>query len=60
MWQVFCKAEGEASFADGLCADLAGKVVETAEKVPVYLLQAFDGADLDIVYQVAFKQGVSL
>lgn len=55
MWEVFCKTECESTFADGLCADLAGEVVETAEKVPVYLLQAFDGADLDIVYQVAFK-----
>ena len=31
--------ECESTFADGLCADLAGEVVETAEKVPVYLLQ---------------------
>ena len=30
------------NYADGLCADLAGEVVETAEKVTVYLLQTFD------------------
>ena len=55
MWQVFCKAEGETAFADGLGADLTGEVVETAEKVAVYLLQTFDCADFDIVYKVAFK-----
>ena len=56
MWEVLCKTECESTFADGLCADLAGEVVETAEKVPVYLLQAFDGADFDFVYEIAFKQ----
>ena len=37
--QVFCKAECESAFADGLVADLTGKVVETAEDVGMNLLQ---------------------
>ena len=55
---IFCSSCGRYSARQN--ADLAGEIVETAEKVPVYLLQAFDGADFDIVYQVAFKQGFSI
>ena len=37
--EVFRKAEGEAIFADGLGADLTGKIIETTEEVTMYLLQ---------------------
>ena len=52
--EIFCKAEGEVAFADGLGANLTGKVVETTKEVAMYMLQTLNGSDFYIVYQTAF------
>ena len=54
--QIFCEAEGESAFADGLCADLTGKVIETAEEVGVNLLQCLYCSNVFICNEVALQE----
>ena len=56
--KVFCTAEDGSTLRDGLGAYLTSKVVEAAEDVGMYLLEALDGARLHAVEQAALDEGV--
>ena len=53
--QVLRQAEGEATLGNGLCTYLTRKVIESAEKITVYLLQSFHSTFGDCVKQIAIE-----
>ncbi len=50
----------EAPFCYVHVPDLTGKIIETAEKISMYLLESFYSSWPDVVLQTALKQGISL